>query len=115
MKNYLEKVGDMFRVEERLKEIDPTYEVFYNKKDKRFEVYSKKAGLVSLAFISPFDSLDARLISYARKTRAERADKIIKEIEEENEKIEKANEKLASDFKKEKVKAAISKLQSVKI
>lgn len=88
MKDYLVKVGDQFRVEERLKEIDSSYEVFYNKKVGRFEVYSTKGGARNLAFVSPFDTLDARLVRHARATRAERFEKIISEVEENNRKFE---------------------------
>ena len=54
--------------------------------------------------MSPFETLDARLISYARKTRVERADKIFREIEEENEKIKQTQEKAVMESREEKLK-----------
>ena len=103
MKDFLVKVGDQFRVEERLREIDPSYEVFYNKKVGRFEVYATKNGVKSLAFVSPFAELDCRLVRHARVTRAERAADVLREIEENNKKIEEANKKVAEEIKREKI------------
>lgn len=111
MKDYLVKVGDQFRIEERLREIDPSYRLFYNKKDKRYEVYSAKNGAISIAFISPYSELDVRLITYARRTRVERMEKLLKEIEEENKQLEQKQEKEKLEAKKMMIK---EKLKAVK-
>lgn len=111
MKDFLVKVGDQFRVEERLREIDPSYEVFYNKKDKRFEVYSKRAGESFLAVVSPYSELDARLVSYVRKTRVERVKDIIKEVEENNEKIERKAVEEKEKIKQDKINELKKKLK----
>ena len=100
--DYLIKTGDLFGVERRLKEIDGTYEVFYNKKLKRFEVYAKRMGKSFLAVVSPYETLDIRLVSYVRKTRVERADALAKEIEEENEKALKREKEREELLKKGK-------------
>lgn len=99
------KTGDLFGVERRLKEIDSTYEVFYNAKLKRFEVYAERMNNKFLAFVSPYESLDARLVRYARKTRVERQVDIFREMEEENEKILKRERELENQKKKEKLKS----------
>ena len=101
MKSYLTKTGDMFGIEARLKEIDGSYKLYYNTKEKRYEVYSEKHGKEELAFVCPFESLDARLIRFARQTRSERAVKLFEEIEKHNEKIIKEEEKIISDKKAE--------------
>lgn len=88
MADFLEKLDGAMSIGTRLKEIDLSYELFYNKKTKRIEVYSCKNGARSLAFVSPFGlDVDARLIRFARRTRSERAADIIKEIEEDNKKL----------------------------
>ena len=111
MKENLVKVGDVFQVERRLKEIDAGYEVFYNKKAKRFEVYITKNGKCSLAVVSPYSELDVRLVNFVRKTRVERAEKIFAEIEAENEKIVEAEKRLKEEIKKEKLKELARKIK----
>lgn len=110
--DFLVKVGDQFRVEERLREIDPSYEVFYNKKEKRFEVFSVRGGVRALCVVSPFAELDARLVSFVRKTRAERAAEIIREIEEHNEKLEKKQNERIDEIKKEKLAEIARRIKS---
>ena len=93
MKNdYLTKVGDTFGVEDRLREIDDGYRIFYNKLKKRFEVHNVKCLPNTLVLVSPYDELDQRLIKVVRASRVERNVKLIKEIEEHNEKIIKKQE-----------------------
>lgn len=103
------KTGDLFGVERRLKEIDSTYEVFYNAKLKRFEVYAMRFGKRFLAIVSPFESLDIRLVSYARKTRVERVYDLCREMEEENEKVLKRERELENQKKKEKLRSLFAK------
>ena len=109
MESYLEKVGDMFGIERRLKEIDPSYEVYYNKKLKRYEVYGGKTTLKTLEIVSPFESLDARLITYARKTRVENIEKVIEKIDEDNEKLMIKQEKELMDNKKAQILEGLKK------
>lgn len=77
---------DLFGIANRLKEIDPSYEVRYNAKKGRFELYGgrKKELIIRL----PFDKLDARTVEYVRKTRIERIKQILEEIERHNARTE---------------------------
>ena len=86
MKNLLIIKGDAFFINERLKEIDKDYFIVFNLEKKKYEVHvsGQKGG--SYAFTVPYDSLDERTILFARKTRIENRDKIMDEIERENEK-----------------------------
>ena len=65
---------DVFDVCDRLKSVDERYKLFYNAKKRRYEVYVED----KLAFVVPFDSLDARTVEYARMTRVERAAEILR-------------------------------------
>ena len=111
MKDYLVKTGDVFGIETRLKEIDQGYEIYFNKLKKRFEVHNKnnKDG-DTLAVVCPFSELDCRLISLVRKTRVERTNDILREIEEQNEKIEKKQEREFLEKQKEKMEILKRKL-----
>ncbi len=82
---------DLFHVSKRLKEIDSRYELYFNRRHKRFEVYV--GGVMQVAL--PFDRLDARTLEHIRKTRVERIELIEKEIEELNDRA-RANEERAA-------------------
>ena len=111
MNGYLEKVGDVFGVEQRLREIDGGYRVFYNKLKNRYEVHNIKLKPNTLVLVCPFDELDCRLIRLVRKTRVERAGELFREMEEENEKLYKKQ----AEEKIEKAKYLASlKLQKMK-
>ena len=85
MKSLVKIEKDLFSIADRLKEIDGRYEVYRNTVAHRFEVYVERA----LQFVVPFQKLDARTLEFARKTRIERAEKILKEMDEVNARIEK--------------------------
>ena len=89
MKGLVKIEKDLFSICDRLKEIDGRYEVFRNTIAHRFEVYIERA----LQFVVPFQRLDARTLDFARKTRIERREQIVKEIDEQNAKIEMQKEK----------------------
>lgn len=89
MKSLVKIEKDLFSIADRLKEIDGRYEVYRNTLAHRFEVYVERA----LQFVVPFQKLDARTLDFARKTRIERAEKILKEMDEINARIEKQKEK----------------------
>ena len=86
MKNYIEIEDDVFYIRQRLKEIDKSYIILYNLTRKCYEVHSSEQK-DSYCFTIPYDFLDDRTIDYAIKTRSENRDKIIKEIEKNNEDV----------------------------
>ena len=79
----------MFNIAARLKSVDRRYELFFNRKKNRYEIYANGAMQIAL----PFERLDARAIEYARKTRLENLNKLIAEIEAENARLEIENAK----------------------
>lgn len=86
-------VDDLFHIARRLKEIDRNYELFFNRKRGRFEIYAKGAMQIAL----PFDRLDARCLDYARKTRIENLSALMDEIEKNNRAVDLKNEKTARE------------------
>ncbi len=76
--------NDLFDISSRLKEIDPSYEVYFETELQKFTLWAR--GKRQLVF--PFENLDARALTHTRKTRVERIDELIKEIDLGNEKYQ---------------------------
>ena len=77
--------NDLFKVSDRLKEIDADYFVMYNRKLRRFEVHNRRQR-DTLALVVPHPVLDARTVTHTLKTRRENIDRLIREMEEANRK-----------------------------
>ncbi len=89
MNELFEISQDLFSIASRIKEIDSAYTIFYNKKLCRYEVHNEKQRGNTLCFVVPFDDLDARTLEMVYATRVQNAEKLLQEIEQHNEKIEK--------------------------
>lgn len=85
MKNLLIIEGDTFFINERLKQIDNDYFVVFNLESQKYEVHVRGQFGSTYAFTIPYDTLDERTILFARKTRVSNMDKIMAEIEKDNE------------------------------
>lgn len=92
---------DLYDIAARLREIDPCYRVYYSYVDKRYEVHDCSAAGNTLCLAVPYDKLDARTLLLVKRTRIERIDALMKEMERENEKKSKAQrEKIVLDVAK---------------
>ena len=80
---------DSLFIEERLREIDDNYYIVYNVDKKTYEVHNSSQINGTYCLTLPFDSLDERSVEHVLKTRISNKDSLIREIEEENEKLEK--------------------------
>ena len=78
MKNLIKIECDCYDIANRLKEIDRSYEVYYNLNLKSYEVHSKEQFKSSYCFKIPYDCLDERTIDYANKTLSKNRDILIK-------------------------------------
>ncbi len=87
MTDSIEIVWDVLDVARRLKEIDPEYELHYDRRTGKFLLKDSR-GSVQLVYRYP--SIDVRMLTDARRTRAERIDKILKEIDAANERAERS-------------------------
>ena len=101
MKNHIVIENDNLYILERLKEIDESYFIVYNTLTSKFEVHSSGQIGGTYCFTIPYSTLDERTIDFAKKTRVERRDEIIKEIDRVNEKREKEVYKEAINHIKE--------------
>ena len=74
MEELIKIENDLFDIAGRLREVDERYELFFNAKEKRFEV--RTGGVLQVAV--PFDRLDVR------KTRIENSVALLDEIDRAN-------------------------------
>ena len=82
---YLQKISnDLFDICSRLLSVNDGYRVYYNGKTGKFEVHDINQHDGTLAFVVPYDRLDARTVFYAQKTARQNADKIFAEIDANN-------------------------------
>lgn len=89
MKNYFTLIeNDVLDIAARLKEIDDDYFVVYNGLSRRLEVHNKKQGVNTFCLVVPSNRLNARTVDLVRKTRVENSEKLLREIDEHNERIE---------------------------
>lgn len=82
--------GDLFDIEARLKEIDGGYFLVRNRRLGRYEVHHAGQRGSSLAVVVPYARLDERTVRLVRRTRAERAEELMRETERENERLARA-------------------------
>lgn len=91
----------------RLKELNRAFFVMFNTKKQKYEIHCSDQPFSTLACVLPYDELDARAISYVREHSNERLEKIVREIEDYNERlaakaeaemIDKANYKMREVF-----------------
>ena len=97
---------DLFDISDRLKEIDHNYTLHYNRKSGKFELHGKDDVLL---IVFPYDRIDARMISHARRTRVERSQELIREMEEHNAKLELSRMKAEDEFYMESFKECAEK------
>lgn len=100
---------DLFGIAKRLKRIDDGYFLVYNRATKKYEVHNSKNIGNTLSLVSPFETLDIRLVHLVRKTRVERSVELIKEMDEQNERLEKSKNAEIKDNANERLKDALRK------
>ena len=101
MKNQKVIQSDTYFICERLKEIDSSYFILFNFENNKFEIHSSMQRGSTYCLTIPYEVLDERTVDLVKKTRANNVDKLIEEIDQENERIQKQREKEAVDCLKE--------------
>ena len=101
MKNQILLENDPFYISDRIKEVDKNYFFSFNIKENRIELHRANQTGSTLSLIMPYQCLDERAIFLARKTRIENLDKLVSEIDKENEIREKKLQKQAFEQIKE--------------
>lgn len=93
---YKEIITDsVFEIPQRVKEYDPSFFIVRNHKTHKFEVHSTDNMFDSYCFTVNFDELDQRTLDIVMKndTNKKGARELEREIDEHNEKIEKARDR----------------------
>ncbi len=110
MKEFLQIISeDTYGVAQRIREIDDGYFLVFNVRTKKYEVHNSKNVGNTLSLVCPFEALDVRLVNLVRRTRRERATELVKEVEQNNTKIEKHESEIVLDNAKERAKEIIAK------
>ena len=84
----IEVENDVYFIANRLKEIDPNYQIFFNTKRKMFEIHSKGQIGGSYCLTIPYLTLDKRTLDLVNKTKIENSEKLFEEMERNNKAIE---------------------------
>ncbi len=84
MKNLIKVENDCCFICQRIKEVDPSYQIFYNTSTSSYEVHSSEQVKNSYCFKVPYPQLDARVIEFAYKTKVANIDALIAEIDKNN-------------------------------
>ena len=78
---------DLFNIAQRIKNIESSYYICFNTKNKKFEVHNYHQLRNSYCATIPYEKLDARTIDYLNQTHVRNSKKIFKAIDENNKKI----------------------------
>lgn len=82
--------NDLFDVSSRIKSIDDDYQIYFNRGNCRYELHNLRCKPTKQADI-PWKTLDCRVLSWARKTRVENLEMLVKEMNEHNQRLEREN------------------------
>ncbi len=102
---------NVYQIPERLLEIDAGYFVVRNHHKKTFEVHHKDQPHTTFCLTVPYAELDARTVELVRKTAVSNINKLILEMDEHNQKIEKMKDNSAEESA-EKTKEVFSYLNT---
>lgn len=89
MNNQILLDNDPFYISSRIKEVDENYFIVFSKKKNCFELHNSGQLFSTFALTIPYPELDERTIFLARKSRKENADRLIREMDENNSRLEK--------------------------
>jgi hypothetical protein len=109
-----EVTGDLYSIADRLKEIDEGYFIYYSYKNRRYEVHNKNQRGQTLSLVLPYKSLDERTVRLVRKTRSERMESLVKQMEEENARIEREQTRLLIKKKQDEFEETMIRLTKTK-
>ena len=90
---------DVYEISKRIKNIDKDYYVVYDTSKGKFEVHNTSQIDNTFCLTLPYEFLDERTLKYVVETRSENIDKILNQIEQDNEIRENEDKrKVLSDF-----------------
>ena len=87
---YMQKIiinNDLYNISNRIKLIDKDYFIVYNFQNNKFEIHNYKNARNTYSLTIPYSVLDNRTIDYVQKTHISNIDKILNEMENNNQKL----------------------------
>lgn len=87
--------SDVYKISERIKDIDKNYYIVYNTSSLKFEVHNSAQIGNSYCLTLPFSMLDVRTLNFVRETNSENINIILEKIENENKLQENADRRNA--------------------
>lgn len=103
---------DLYGIAERITAIEDGYFIVYDTREGRYEVHSADNKGSTYCFTVPYDALDCRTLDYCERTLVAKTDKLLKEMERNNEKIDETKRK---DFKNQMENASYETAQEVSL
>lgn len=85
--------NDLFDIETRLREIDPSYGIVFNTESNKFEVTKEGETVLRL----PFESLDERTLRHVIYTRWDNIERVTEDLDRSNEELARDRLKRAQD------------------
>lgn len=76
--------SDVYNISNRVKNIDKDYFVLYNTSNAKFEIHNSAQIDYTYCLTLPFKELDERTLNYIYQTKSENIEKILNEIENDN-------------------------------
>lgn len=101
--------SDLFGIADRLKSIDDGYFIVYDRRKGAYEVHHARQRGDTFALTVPYPCLDERTVKLVRRTRCERAESLMREIEKENERRARLQAKGQIEQAAANIDAALSK------
>lgn len=98
--------SDVFNIINRIKEIDENYYIVYNTNSKKFEVHNS-GNVNSYCLTIPYKNLDVRTIELIHKTAIRNYDKVIKQMDEENERLQEKEINKAKEINDYKIREVL--------
>lgn len=103
-KNLVKITSDCFNVVARLRAINSSYGVYYNKQFKRFELHNQKYFKNSFEMVLPFASLNAKAVKHVFKSLKTTSKQKFLQMEKHNARLEEKAENESKDESKIKLK-----------
>lgn len=76
--------NDLFNIANRILAVCANYKVFFNAKTRKYEVHNFAQRPNTLAFVVPYNALDARTVQFARYTHVNNVKKLLSDMEKNN-------------------------------
>ncbi len=85
--------NDVCDIANRIRDIDSGYFIVWNKLRQKFEVHNVDTYPMTYELTVPYGELDSRTLDLCFETRRANTEKILKEMEEQNKKVEETRAK----------------------